>query len=329
MSDRLIPLEELQDIGERYSPRVLREYFHYNWFSGSPAYHIGEHTYPEFSYEELPARKLRFVKSMMMFNIPTYWITIIFGSLLFASDRCKLGTPSIVVFGYGILASVVAECAAVLSLTRNFSTLSKFHLFSSILGKFTAILQTCSIITIFSNSSPLTLISSPIVLIGIILVVIQIKEVSGLIARRIIWGEIPTPVDLVASRTRISQTNPIPETVRSAVASPSTFPQLHKIIRTASVCGWEGLYHVLLSSHCAVPDQSELILISSIKSYLTCLGFSLLLLPVKVFYIYDYEMSSIVVASIVLSVLHSFTTCLLNVIPQNPKSVIDIIEQDV
>jgi hypothetical protein len=77
----------------------------------------------------------------------------------------------------------------------------------------------------------------------------------------------------------------------------------------------------LLADHCTVPDQTDLILVNSAKSYGVLLGYTLLLMPIKVFFVYDYGMSPMVFGSIIVSSVAAILSCMLNVLPLNRKSV--------
>lgn len=344
LSEVMIPLADLQDVGERYAPSVLREYFLYNGFNGSSqpmTVNIASSDL-EFPYRELRVSKLYFLKKIWLLNVPAFQISLIVAAILLGSQPVDLDPvtlqysvenflpkhPSLVVLTYGFLATVLGELIGCYSLTpsnkRSLNPpLKLIFWLSGLINRSSIIFDLLAFVTIFKFSQVLTFVSLPLWLVGsVITFLVPLRTSVSLIRGRggffsITAWDGPQPVDLAADSSR----DAIPNSVAQAVTSGSNFSLLYMVVHACAIADWQLLYMQLLADHCTVPDQTDLILVNSAKSYGVLLGYTLLLMPIKVFFVYDYGMSPLVFGSIIVSSVAAILSCMLNVLPLNRKSV--------
>ena len=184
-ADTSIALEELQDVGERYSPRVLREYFLFNGFRGR-RFHIGPSSIPDFHFSEISDSQLTQVRKSISLVVPAYWLMVLAGSVLFActvvpglddptrqAEAIATANPpllTLVLLTLALIATTGAELFTVLRIT-SIKQCIRFqpvlHWMSGSTGRVSVVLDLISLVLIAKVSSALLYVGLSVWILGI------------------------------------------------------------------------------------------------------------------------------------------------------------------
>jgi len=331
-NDVLLPLEQLQDIGERYSPRVLRQFF-----QSTDSASIEEDS---IAVKEISDEKLNFIRKTFILNVPPLWIGCIAGSIVFASqsDWNGLQDPttfeatiqsvfpnltSTILLAYGLSASLIAEIVCVLSCREKSSLFDIFFFFfGGLLSRIAIVLDALSFVLILKAAPQLAFVASPVWVFGSLLFFyVQIRTLFTLIRKDYFsvvneerWffnTRIPPPAVSFFATNNDHQI----DLSSSAVSCPANHVLLRTVTQAASVFDFALLYSVLLKNFVPVSLQADLVITGSCKAHHCCLNHHLILVPLKYFFLADYGINAMVVLSILVSVLASVLSCVAHVVP--------------
>ena len=324
-----LPLEELQEMGDRYSPRVLREYFLHNGY-GHVRRPVDDMVLPEIKL--LSLEELLRVRQLLVAGILSCQIGLVVGVVLFAFFSVEVwkrildpvDQPSVVaaaapgwfastVLMAGLLASFWMEFSAAVKLAGVWEEMllqkKKFIRFFSLavaaaLGRVAVVVDVLALVIIGQTSGGLLFMGSSMGLLLLLLTVgVQFALVVGLIRNRG-GGALPTPL-LPGGGTSTTSNSDYLEI-------PPNHTLLSQVIRAAHLAHFRLLSAILMEQCCPLPLQAELVLGASVTSFASCLGIHLLLLPVKVFFLLDFGPNPIVWLSAVLPLFLSTAFACIN-----------------
>ena len=355
MAEISLPLEELQDIGERYSPHVLRAFFLSNGIAsetntGNNEIHFGR----VFSFP-LSSEKLNRVKRIMILTVPAYLVCTIAGALAFASQAntwdditdmalqetvVEAALPSIlgsVLGGYAVISSTIFEliCAFLIS---GFRYRSIFHLIAWISGiaSIALFVTNCYSLVVIAKAAPkLALIGLAPYLagLGLISFALPVRTIIALslsdnyeltsncfysFFRRRTGRSVSTSL---TAASRDGQETQLPPELDHAVNCPPNHALLRRVAHACVALDWNLLFAIFTKRYLPFSIQTDLILAASVKGYVSMLSYQLLLLPVYVFFLYDVGNNLLVYASLVLSLVAAASGFIINVVPIYRSSI--------
>lgn len=315
--DVLLPLEELQAIGERYSPHVLRQYFQSS--TGASAGGIASPT----QIEGISIEKLNVFRKSLLLNVPSLWIGCLGGALAFGAqpEWTGLTNPityestinsihpnrlSAIFFLYGLLASVVGELICVYSL-RNRCTVFEIVFFGlgGLLNRVAYIFDAITFVVFVKAAPQLALVGAPMWFLGACLLLVQLRMYCALLRSNDHFS--------VVAEERWIHTSRVPTD-----AGPENPIILSKVTEACSVFDYNLLYSVLTKRCVPIFMQADLVVASSCKAHFSCLNYHLLLFPVKVFFLADYGNNVFVFLSIFFGIFSSLLNCVANTVSLTP-----------
>ena len=313
MEEVTVPLQQLQDIGERYSPQVLRSFF-----LARPV--IGQQisSFPEVF--DLPSSNR--IRNLLVWSQVVYLVSLFAGVLLYP----HIAGVSMLITGSSI--SILSEMISIYHL-RKWSWIAIIWTISGILNRLCQIFHFLSFISIASSVWQLALIGLAPFSACALWILLQIRTVVSLFRsndyfRITNWTKVSAsePWSLAAR----SEADMVPDAVLRASSCPPNHEEITKLAHAAIVFEFNGLYLTILKHFSPISIQTDLVLISSAKALGLMLGFQLLTVPVQVFYVYDVDQTdSVVLASMVLSIAAAMLSCILNVIPTHRRDISDYV----
>ena len=349
-----VPLEELQEIGDRYSPRVLRSFLRSNGFvRRSDFFHIGDDASLDISVRPLEPAKANLVSRLIMLTATPMILCAVFGSLAFFSHESTWdnvddltqqyavvmaaapGLVATILFTYGLVSSVAGEVIACIAVREK--KISVFHtvfaLIGGIFSRLSILLDCAALVIVVKGSPSLALVGSPAWIggLGLGLVFVPIRTFISLLRKdffeitsfSITGSKAAVAVSLAAPASPRHQHYRLSESLNGAVSTPENHLQIRRICHAAIVFDWNCLASILVKDFASIPLQTDLLLMSSVKAYFLSLSHQLLLLPVKVFFIYDVAPNVLVVASVAVTVVAVVLACVRNAVPLHSTSTVD------
>ena len=357
MNEIEVPLQELQEIGDRYSPRVLRSFLRSNGFiRRTDFFHIGDEVSVELSVKELPLRTISTIRRLMIFTATPMMICCLAGTLAFSSqphtwenvsdltaqyDTVMAAMPDrvpTVLFVYAVVSSVIGELVASFALPtqERFTGLALLGLIAGFATRLAAILDCIALVIIYKATPQLALIGSPAWAagIGMGLILVPLRTLIALVRKDhfeitnlSISGTKPAPaVSLAAPLSPRRQQYRISDEMARAVSSPPNHLGIRRVCHAALVFDWHYVSSLIVREFAPIPLQTDLLLMASTKAYFLTLGHQLLVLPVKAFFAYDVAPNFFVLASIAATTLSFVLTCTVNAVPLHKDSIDDLLD---
>lgn len=355
-SEVTVPLEQLQDIGERYSPQVLREFFLTNGFSNRPPierFLVDSSVLVQLDPQPVSLSTLRIIKRILLFTVPVYLVCALVGAIAFSgqsntweeiSDPTRtydvLSTVAIpdqlaiIFLIYAIVSTIAAEVVTLILLRKGiknnvFSIIVGF--LSGIIARVSVVLELLAIVIILKAAPKLLIIAAAPYLILTISLLVQIRVLVSLAvgdnfdiinSRNWLSFERASPVQIQSfTASNTPSETVIPESIIRAASCPTNHVSLLRVTHASIIFDYTALSTLLFRVYASVPLQTDLLLASNYKSLVLMLTYQLLLVPIKAFLLYDFGPSPIVIASVAAAVLNSMVTCVLNVVPNHKRSI--------
>ena len=319
----LLPLEELQALGERYSPRVLRQFFQA----------ADSETTPEIDeIKEISNQKLNFIRKSILLNVPSLWVCSLAGALAFAGqpEWTGLQNPTTfestiesifpdptccILFIYAFLSSILGECISLFSLRCSHGSCSLFQLslftMASLLSRTAFIFDVISFVIIAKSAPELSVVGSPMWFMAVCILLLQVRTLLSLFQRKyfcVVDTNPPPPLP-----ARLLASGAPDENNLVALNIPENHVLIASLTQACAVLDYSLLYYVLMKSFVPLPLQPDLFITASCKSHWSCLSHHLLLVPVKYFFLADYGWNFCVVFSLCVSVASSLFACIAHV----------------
>ena len=352
-SEVTIPLAELQDIGERFAPEVLRSFF--------ISHGVGRRdSTPETGQEldleiprEISSQRLKKIKRIMLVTVPAFLVCSIAAAIAFSAQSetwdnihdpvlqfdtvaCALPkTTASVLAIYAIASSVVGELVA------SYFTRFKGHWFVSTLGFFSGLcsrslfVATCLSIVILLKAAPkLSIIAiaplfAGIGYLGILLPVRTLVAIAFSDNFAIthspfsLFHTVPASALQSVNLAAVRSSSTIPADLERLAACPSNHLDLRRIAHASIVFDWKFLFSKLLKNFIPFSIQTDVLLAASVKSYFAILAYHLLMLPIYAFFLYDIGPNPVIAISGGLSVASAVLTFVIDVIPINRRTISD------
>jgi len=350
-----VPLAELQDIGERYLPEVLRQFFISHGVGMGQIIDQSNFAIDLDIPTDISSDRLKKIKRLMLVTVPAFLVCSIAGAVAFASqagtwdliddpvfqyDTVVSATPSTVAAVlsiYAISSSLVSELIATyLASYTGHWCLSSLALLSGIFSRTLFVGNCLSAILLLKAAPKLFFIGiAPFVVgIGYLGILLPIRTLVALaindnfeITRNPLsmFKSVPSAALQPINLTAVRSTSIIPSDLERAASCPSNHLEIRRITHACVVFDWNFLFSKLLKNFLPFSIQSGLVLAASVKSYFGMLGYQLLLVPIYVFFIYDVCPNPIVIAAAGLSLASALLTCAMNVIPNNRQTIAEYV----
>ena len=324
--ERFFFLEDLQDLGDRYSPSVLGEFIATHGLSSTLRRHQRQIPATLSDYISLPDTEVVVLKRVLMLNLVNFSLSVFYSAFLFAMspfwdspvDPTTLGEwignaqPSgmcIAGVVYAILMSVLSEiysCLKLITIRQFFSPSNMMLLTTSLISQTSTAADMMSLVILVRASKSLGYIASFALVIQVVVFGISLP-LKGLLHLR---GKFDGGIEQYPRYTA-----PGHECFVRGVSVQKNSDCLRSLAVGSVVCNWRLLDELIRSKLGSVPMEWTLLLQTIVIGYFRCFSFQLIWIPLKIFFLLDYGVNNIVLVSVPLSVFTIFLVCLTNVFP--------------
>lgn len=329
--ERFFYLEDLQDLGDRYSPSVLGRFIASHGLLLSTFRR--QHRYSILSdYTTLPDSAVEKLTNIFMMNAMNFSISVFVSIILFGfssswdspvdpttlamlirnaqpSGWCIAIAANAIVFS---VSSEVYSCVSAIAIREIFVVRKVLLLVTSVLSQISTVTDILSMVVMFHTAKSLLFIASfavgiQIVVFGILLPLKSIFDIRKKLDGR--FDQYPR------------FTAPGNECDVRGIGVQSNSGCLRSLAFGCVVFNWRLLDDLIRSRLGSVPMEGALLLQTIVIEYFRCYSYQLIWIPLKVFFLLDYGFSNIVLVSITVSVLNIFLGCLTNVFPINSNII--------
>jgi len=331
-------LEDLQDLGERYLPSVLNEFFTNRGFgqvarTRQQLAFLDEYIAPIESQLVLLKRLLfgYFItyNCLLIFATVTFWFSSCWNredtiDPIHSKERIEAGLPSIatvLVVICTIVSGFVAEiytCTGIVANPKDIFSCKKNYLImvSSLMSQTSAVMDVMSMVVLIrgSGSHLLLFVSSSVFLVYVILMGVMVPL-------RILMNDplTTTATSTLNGTTRFSAIGwPESSSRRQCERATNIDPNTNFLLSISfgSVAlNWRLLDALVRTRLGNILSESAFLLQSIVMGYLSCFSFQLIQIPLKVFFLLDYGYNEIVFYSIPFTLVGTLLVCLTNVFP--------------
>ena len=346
--DKFFFLEDLQDIGERYSWTVLGDFFASRGIGGTR-----EQRPPNESsrldclddYVTVSESKIAFVEKLVIWNYLVFQLCLIVSVISFWFSSCwsdprrtdpvrksqwiEIAVPSslvVYILVFSITLGLLGEIFACMQIIENkinlFSRWRKKNfmiLASSVLAQISLVMDVMSaLVFVRSGAGLLVFVSGSFFLIYMILMLLLVPlRVFVFGSQFLAPGVGSTYCHRFAAipwRCRSDSRNCTDVRItRVTDEDPDRAEILLNVSFACIAVNWRLLDSVIASHFGTL--QSMFIQQTIMTNYLSCFSYQLLQVPLKIFFLLDYGYNVIVMVSVPLSILSALIVCLTNVFP--------------
>ena len=357
MTDLSVPLEELQDIGERYSSHVLRSFFRSNGMgSGDRSTLASQMSFAQPFSVFISSETLQRIQRILLLTVPAFLVCIIAGTIAFAAqpntwddiddptvqetvvEAALPSTLSTVLSLYAITSSIVFElvCSYLVCGWRLIRSIrGLIALISGFASRLLLVANYLSLVVIAKAAPKLALIGlAPYGFgLGVLSISLPVRVLIGLgvadnyeFTDSLAWllhrkTARSSPVALAA----VSREGDLhlPPELEHAASCPENQSLLRRVVHACIVFEWNFQTLIFVKKFLPFSIQTDLVLANSLKGYLTILTYHLLLVPMHVYFLYDVGNNLLVRAALVLSLVAAATTFVSNVVPTYRRTIHD------
>jgi hypothetical protein len=355
----LIPLEDLQAIGERYAPRVLREYFSSNGFDsltdeGDVAFDVSRYENVTIGYDllEIDLENLKKLRRYLIVSCICFTLLLVVSVLIFiiqcpvTDDPIDLPTVigdsvprglCLYIGILGIFGSLYMEIFACMHyLTWKYlSKIRRFILFSlSFFGRTGSILDFMAFTVIVKSAPKMAQMGCLVFFIQIVIfgLILPIRALLSIIRPSDFSGRGNpcVPRDLIAA-TSPDEPPPVslpPKILDAVTCRRPTDTGILKLVNFSSITGHYLVHHILIQSYSSIPMQTDSMVKSYTFGYFSCLSYQLMIIPVKIFFILDYGWNWVVAVSGLIGLFVGALNFLTTVFPLQPDNVLEFEQED-
>lgn len=344
-------LEHLQDIGDRYSPKVFRDYF-LTQTARRPA---GPTPSTLSQYINVSECELTKLHHFLQFNVINFILSVYIGAILFLFSTCWFtetaidpvrsherianGLPnmiSIVLVFYGFVISIVSETYLGRRFFNKFDSRSIFLTASSVFTQASFIIDLLAAVVLVRCADRLFVyVTSCALLIQIVFIGLIVPLSGAALLTRTAFSTVTLVPAMAARRweggSEDDEDNVCVENqflARATTLSSLNVEQLQRLAFMSVANRWRLFSYIICSRLGSVCMEFPLILQNDVLGYMNCFTYQMILIPLKIFFLLDYGFNSLVFVSVPLSFLSSLLVCITNVFPLPPIQVVTSREEE-